>query len=111
MKRYKVTLRRTTVEFATIEVAAENYLEADSIALRQAPTWNLGWKESPNVPRETRISSTDEVKTVEKPAKKSAQRDDGPRCEEQGTCECTDGCGACEGCGRWLGDEPERIRR
>lgn len=35
----------------------------------------------------------------------------GPRCQEQGTCECLDGCGSCEGCGRWLGDEPERIKR
>jgi hypothetical protein len=36
--------------------------------------------------------------------------DDGPRCGEKGQCECWDGCGACHGCGRWLGDEPERIK-
>lgn len=34
-----------------------------------------------------------------------------PKCEEKGTCACHDGCGACDGCGRWLGDEPERVKR
>lgn len=37
--------------------------------------------------------------------------DVGPQCEAKGQCECTDGCGACHGCGRWLGDEPERIKK